>query len=93
MSNVLRWRPSTRLPLGSRFFDVEDTPVALMPTPDGGIEVRAFDSKTPRGFPYGSVANKGAELTAAAWDDLVDRSEAAAWVRRIAADAVRNAKP
>jgi hypothetical protein len=64
---------SATLPAGSKLFDVEGTPVARIPTPDGSFSMRAFDRASgPRWYPLGSASRNGVEVTPDAWDALVE---------------------
>lgn len=64
-------RVSSKLPKGSRLWEVEGIPVAELPRPEGGMSIRAFDPE-PRPFPSGAVSRKGAAIAPEDWDDLVD---------------------
>lgn len=69
-------RVSGILPPGSKFFDVDGVPVALMgpavePTSPFKSPVMAFDS-TPRPFPVASLYRNGSEAQAEAWDGLIE---------------------
>ena len=59
-----------------RFFDVEGTPVAIVPTPDGGFDVRAFDGPESRRFSLSSVLRNGGEVDKAAFDRLKAKFQA-----------------
>jgi hypothetical protein len=74
-TNVIRgpWRVSMRLPLGTRFWDVQGVPVAVIPTHDSGSLVRAYDSPLPRPFARGALIRYGAYMSCKAWDSLVDQ--------------------
>ena len=57
-------------PPGTRFFDVEGVPAAMIPLPDGGMRVSAFDEAEPRWFSMSSLMRNGGEVTEADFDRL-----------------------
>lgn len=59
-------------PPGTKFFDVEGLPVALIPKSDGGLGARAFDKGMPRWFPIDSVDRNGFEISEDAFFELVE---------------------
>ena len=73
-------RVSGVLPPGSRLFDVDGVPVALLGPAEAAASsfkspVMAFDP-TPRPFPAASLFRSGSEIDAEAWDALVDSFQA-----------------
>ncbi len=68
-------RVSASLPKGSKFFDVDGVPVALVPTSEGGMSTKAFDP-IERSFPRDSLERKGAPLSDSEFDDFVDSFQA-----------------
>jgi len=60
-------------PPGTKFFDVEDIPVARIPTPELGYF--AFDPNK-RFFPFSSVLRNGAEISEEKFRALVAKYQA-----------------
>jgi hypothetical protein len=61
---------STRLPVGSQFYNLNGTPVALTPLPDGRIEARAFDPWR-RWIPIDPLTGPGAPITRQQFEAMV----------------------
>src|SRR6516162_3013511 len=74
-ANVIRgpWRVSMRLPRGTRLWNVQGIPVAVIPALDEESLVRAYDSPIPRPFARGSVIRYGTCISSKDWDSLVDQ--------------------
>jgi hypothetical protein len=70
MSCLARLSPSRRLPTGSQFYVLDDTPVALVPLPEGRIKARAFDP-WERWIPTDPLKGPGAPISRAQFDRLV----------------------
>ena len=65
-----------KFPEGTKFFDVEDVPVADIPTPEGGSGFWAFDPDKRR-FPGESVYRNGMMVRESAFREMVVREEEA----------------
>lgn len=61
---------SSELPEGAELFDVEDIPVAVVRTEDGGAECIACDVPGGRPFPWSSLWDRGMRVSADAFDAL-----------------------
>ena len=54
-----------------KFWDVEGTPVATLPTASGGLSVQVFDTDLPRDFRLDSVRRTGASIALVAFERLL----------------------
>jgi hypothetical protein len=70
MTGFARLSRSTRLPDGSQFYNLNGTPFALIPMPDGRIKARAFDP-WERWIPMDPLKVPGALITRQQFDRMV----------------------